>query len=296
MSMPSGFKTFVKSWGAIFAFLICLLGALIRFIPVETTKLNATLFILGCAAVASLVAWRRFRRIHLPVDYIAPCEIKPDDQAVLCCPCNSAISKEANDLASRYYGNESIPFDRFEQWRLKNPNILVCLLDSKGDVVGYFDVLPLRSTFFDPFIVGKITERHLGHEDILPPGKAHRCNRLYLSGIAVRDPATFLGHRYASILVWGLFRYLEHFYPPVRTRNLFALAATREGEQLLRKFNFRIATPGTAREDGHNLYMFSLNSSSLSEILSSMPSWENLCRLVWQKQSDADKKIGGGQR
>src|SRR5207244_2938201 len=132
---------------------------------------------------------------------------------------------------------DTISPDRYEQLRVKNKNILVCLVGERGDLLGYFDVIPLKESFAQQFLRGTITESQITHEDIFAHDELPQCKHVFLSGLAVWDPESYVDRRNANILVWGLLKYLDHFYG-TSERLAFASAATREGDELLRKFDF----------------------------------------------------------
>jgi hypothetical protein len=200
----------------------------------------------------------------------------------------------ANRVASRHYGGDSIAFERYEQWRLKNRQILVCLLDHSQEVVGYFDILPLRSNFVDAFLSGRVVEHQIGPDDILAPQHAGRCRRLYLGGISVMDPNSHAGKRHADILVWGLLKYIAHHYGPLHERKLFALAATKPGEQLLKRFGFQISSPASQRIDGHNLYVLSLTAEAISDALRARPDWSSVCTVSWELPHPKREHLAAG--
>jgi hypothetical protein len=195
------------------------------------------------------------------------------------------MAREANQLGMDHYGGESIPFHQFESWRAKNANIVGCLTATRGNVVGYFDVLPLESAFLAQFIAGRLVESEISHEDVLTAEQAVACEQLYLASIAVPDPDTFIGQQRAAVLIWGLLRYLQHFYPGDQRRKLFALAATDKGEKAVQTFGFKIHTPGSARKDGHDLYVRRISTRILAQELKMAPNWESLCQLSWESKA-----------
>lgn len=228
---------------------------------------------------------------HLPIGELLPMLNLSTDTLIMSCPCELTTAMKANQMASIFYGNEAVPFERYSQWLSKNPNVLVCLLDQQKEVVGYFDVFPLNANFIDGFVSGITKEDELSADHILSPNEARFCCQLYLGGIAVKSPDSFVGHRNVSILLWGLFHYLRSFYPEKRTRQLFALGSTVEGDALLRKFNFTIASPANMRKDKHNLYTLPFTHSLLDSYLSIMPEWNNTCRLSWADDDQGNSKL-----
>jgi hypothetical protein len=261
------------------------LSALTALTPVAMTRSTSALA-LGASAGAGLVLalWKR-KRLHLPVVDIAPLAIGAGGLGGLCWPCGSTLARQANVLAGEFYGRDTIPFDRYEQWRLKNPRILVCLTDVNNQVAGYFDLLPIRPATMDLFVRGQVTEGSFTHDDLCTTSAGTRCDRLYLGGIAVREPETYAGRRNASILVWALLKFIECFHAVGKERTLYALASTPEGEELLHRFGFTLAATARDRNDHHNLYSLNFSRESLRQTLATLPDWSAMVPLPWVKPS-----------
>jgi hypothetical protein len=254
-------------------------GSIVTIAPSGLTVTAAILVV--CATSVGLFLWWNQSAPHLPVEDMCPFTQAAGKKLVLCCPCNAVLSRKANELAARFYGQESIPWEHYELWREKNPSILVCLQDPAGELLGYFDVLPLRKKTAQCLINGQITESHLVADDILSPRRAKSSGYLYVAGITVREPHTHVGRRSASVLTWALLKYLQYFYTPADGALLFAVAATKPGEALLRKFGLDLRVTASLRSDQHNLYARTFSLQFLDEALSRMPDWSSLCQLGW---------------
>lgn len=219
---------------------------------------------------------------HLPVEELLPI-FGDKNTLTLNCPCDLITTFKANQMTMAFYGSEVISFEKYEQWWSKNPRILACLTASNGEVQGYFDIFPLKDAFLEKFIEGDLTEDALTSDDILAPSESLFCCQLYLGGIAVKSPNTFVGSRNAAILLWGILKYLKSFYPGNRARMLYALGSTAEGESLLKKFNFTLSSPADKRSDGHNLYALPFTPLLLDSYLSLIQDWSGNCEIVWNK-------------
>jgi hypothetical protein len=221
-------KGFPRHWFTGFATAVGVMSGVVALAPIKITIVGSVVALV--TAVAAGTYWARRNtggpKPHLPVEQVAPLEV-----GGLRWPCDSNLAQQANALAKRFYGDEAIPFDRYEQWRAKNPEILVCVADQRNEVAGYFDILPLKSSPMDMFVQGSLLESSLSHEDIYTWPDKVQCDRLYLAGIAVKDPERHADKVNASILVWAMIKYLQHFYArDDKERDLFALASTKEGK------------------------------------------------------------------
>ena len=197
------------------------------------------------------------------------------------CPCDSLLANGAKLIAAEAYPPGSIGPERFEQLRVKNPTILACLVDSHENLLGYFDVIPLKEDFARMFLRGSTTEDSITHEDILSTDEVGACRFIFISGLAVRDPTSQSGRVSASILVWGLIRYIEYHYG-THDALVFALASTKAGEELLKRFRFGLRCQPEFRMDGYPLYQLQLAPDAIAVRLECVPDWSSTCGLSWQ--------------
>lgn len=214
--------------------------------------------------------------MHLPVD-----DLLPDRRVVtLTCPCDEGLARAANDMTRPFYGGEAIEMDKYLEWLDRNPYLLAVLTDGMGEVEGYFDILPLEPAFLADFVSGRVTESDIGPDVILPPERMRECQRLYLGGIAVRDPSGHSSRRHASMLVWGMTQYLQRFYDGSNATDLFAIASTSAGERLLRGFRFRLEVGASKRADRHDLFSHAIDRSGRQKLAASVPNWSSQCELA----------------
>lgn len=215
-------------------------------------------------------------------------------RAILQCPVGLELARQATRLATECYGSDTMPAARFEQLRAKNPNILACLTNARGEFLGYFDVFPLKPDIAELFLSGGVTvrwsgkarERIFSGDDIFGADEMDLCPRLYISGIAVLQPATHARRRYAGMLVWGFWKYIESFYPPARRREIFAVAATEAGENLLKRFHFSVRDEASGKPHKHRLYVLELSPEVLHKVFESLPDWSASCKLSWVGAQD----------
>lgn len=277
-------KEFLKDWGLSFVAFVGAVSGFFAFVPVSLSLVLSCLLFVCCFVASGMYARRRSSKYQLPLDETGP--IGKDARCKLVCPANRRLAEEASHLAHEIFGNLGIiPTDRYESWLLKNPYILACLVNSGGEVVGYFDVLPLKSEFMEGFIRGTLTELDIRHEDILPPQHAKRCKRLYIAGIVVRDSNAFTARRHAKHLMWGLLQYLDHFYGAPSARQVYASGGTKEGRQILQRFGFEMVQEASARRDKQALFVVSMSNVEIVEnVAADLGNWADACGLSWQER------------
>jgi len=240
--------------------------------------MSAVWLVIFALSIALIINKRLWRKRHLPVKDMFP--DSAGGRTSLRCPCDLRLADQAKRLAHYWYPTDTISPERFEQLRVKNPNILVCLVGERGDLLGYFDVIPIKDSFAQQFLRGKVTESQISHEDIFAPDELNECKYIFLSGLAVWDPESYVDRRNANILVWGLVKYLDHFYGDSE-RLAFASAATDEGEELLQKFDFYLGSDAGIRVDKRRMYEIRLSGDLIRQRLTGLPDFSLLCSLQW---------------
>ena len=153
------------------------------------------------------------------------------DKKILRCPCDYDLTARVAELARYEFGRDTIPLAKYEPLRAKNRNILVCLTGLNGEFLGYFDVIPVKRGFAELFLQGKVSEKDLTHEQVCSDRQMRRSKYVYLAGMAACDSGSTQGHLNGAILIWGLLKYLEHFYGKSEPQ-VFASAVSPDGEHL----------------------------------------------------------------
>jgi hypothetical protein len=265
-------------------------SAMLGIVDIHFGLLGATALTVVILALSGVFHFRRLVMPQVAVDDIIAPNNDSYSPLTLHCPCDRKLASEASGLAQECYsGSITIESNIFEQLRVKNPLILSCLTDRRGNFVGYFDVIPLDNAFAQSLVQGRLTESQITHEDVLPPQQMKSCKYLFISGIAVREPNTYLGRRSASVLVWALLKYLNQYYG--RSNALvFALAATAEGDELLQRFKLHPASGNAVRADHYKLYSIALYQNEITQRLACLPSWDGLCELPWTRDYRQQKK------
>jgi hypothetical protein len=229
-----------------------------------------------CVLVGLGSAYLRGRMRSLPDQLVD--EMNADGRYIISC-CSSELLREACELTKPYYGHEYVPFDIAEQWRLKNPKAFVQIVNSDRVLCACLGVFGLSRSFMEQFIAGHVEDSQLSGS-ICKMTEAKTLSQLYISGVVVRDPASFLGHKRARVMIWALLKYLKTIYGLSIERSLFALAVTRESERLLKALGFELISGKSGRVDKCNLYVFTLTKDSWARIMHKTGDCSHMCE--WQ--------------
>src|SRR5207248_11004799 len=74
----------------------------------------------------------------------------------------------ANKIVRKFLDKRAIRYDRYKAWRQRNPLIFTPIVDLSNELIGFFDIFPLTPEAGNAIIAGKLTERTLTIDDILP--------------------------------------------------------------------------------------------------------------------------------
>lgn len=209
-----------------------------------------------------------------------PLTVFPKPGGRIRCPCDDELTKKAVQLANYEFGRNRILIDQYKPLRAKNPYLLGCLVGPTGDFLGYFDVFPLKKSFAELFIDGTVSEKDLKTEYIFNDREMRRSKYVYIAGIAAYGSANVSGQFTGSILIWGLLKYLDHFFGN-SDAFIFASAATKDGEHLLQTLNIPLISRASNRTDKQDLYGVRLSRDLLVNSLASVPDYSLLCSLDW---------------
>ena len=285
----SGRKEFMISFLGTFLALLGFPSAVLTMLGKHFSISLTSCLIFFAFSLSVIFNRNKWIKRHLPVEDIVPDDIEVVGKTSLRCPCDLKLANQVGDLAQYYYGSASIPPINYEPLRVKNPHILACLLGPQGDFLGYFDVIPLKEGFANLFLQGRVAETDITHEDIFAPHEMKLCRHVYISGVAVCNPDTHVGRRNAHILVWGLLKYLDHYYSATNPY-AFASAVTEDGEKLLRSFKLQVVCEASKRADGHTMYALSLSHLEITKRLACLIDWSLLCSLDWSPNHTSNRK------
>lgn len=255
-------------------------------------SVSVTIELIAFASILSCVVnWRTLKYSHLPVSDIIAGSLEAPENTHLHCPCNSSLAEEAKLLARECYATDknSLTPEQFEYLRVKNPLILACLTSERGEFLGYFDMIPLERSFAQLLLKGIVTENQITHEHVFSTNEMRSCEFLFISGLAVWDADTYTGRRNASMLVWGMLKYLDHYYSKAKPV-VFAIASTDSGDELMRRFRLPLGCEPAGRIDKYPVYAIRLSREEIVKRLACLPDWAPLCTLQWQSNDSATKK------
>ena len=140
----------------------------------------------------------------------------------------------------------------------------------------------------DLFIAGQVSEQELRAENVMGWPESKDATRLYISGVVVLESKGLRGYRRASVMLWTMLEYMRHFYGLSISRQLYAVAATPKGRQLLRNHGFVVETPAANRKENLDLYRSELTESSWHDLLCEFNDWSKVCDIDFTLRNCSD--------
>lgn len=249
----------------------------------------------GCASVLCglAAAYVRGRRELLPDSLVG--EIG-SERSYSVTYCTGRALREACDMTRAPYGAEYVSHDIAEQWRIRNLRAFVQIRNSSNQLCAAFGVLGLRPSFMDQFIAGNVTDHQLRADDICSWPESTKCSQLYLSGVVVLEPTTFLGRKRTRVMLWVMLEYMRQLYGLETRRQLYAIAATPVSSKLMHNLGFVIETPAAVRGDKCDLYRYELTKASWRTLLCEVGNLSSMvtCDFALREYGDESRTASPG--
>ncbi|MGO8839489.1 MAG: hypothetical protein ACLP7I_12160 [Limisphaerales bacterium] len=171
---------------------------------------------------------------------------------------DEAIALEANKIVRHGLDKHCISYEDYREWRRKNPMVFTAVTDSDNQLIGFFDVFPLTEEAAQGLIGGKIDERGLKIEAILPYENNGSAKNIYVASIMLNPHQTAFSRIVAKeVLLLKFADFLNTVFPPNEERMLFAYAHSDFGEKLLKNTEFRNTSLSRDNKQGAPLYELS---------------------------------------
>jgi hypothetical protein len=230
-------------------------------------KLRVWLIIAIIAAsiiLAVIVAFFKGKQTIIPNTFI---DEFSSDESYSVKFCNTDGLREADEMTKPIFDEAFIPSERIEQWRMKNPKGFVQINNNDGILCACFVILGLQHSFFDQFISGKLSEHDIDGNIILPFEDMKKEDRIYISGVVVRDPSSYFGSKRARVMLWVMLEYIKRVFGFRKARTFYAVGLTRESERLLSRLGFSICGNKESRKDKSNLYRIDLDKNVWTSLI-----------------------------
>lgn len=152
---------------------------------------------------------------------------------------DESLASSANKIVRRELDKHAITYSDYKKWRTHNPLVFTSVVDDGNQLIGFFDIFPLTAAAGANIILGRITERSLTVDDIVPTAGTSSAKYLHLATI-LRNPRQqrFSPLVAGEVLLLKMKEFLLKHYEPLEERTYTAFAQSREGEALLKRCGF----------------------------------------------------------
>ncbi len=240
-------------------------------------------YVFGAAVILSVLiglgfAWKKGKGTDIPPQFLD----ELSDQNYTCQPCTAANLRAATETVRPLFGRENIDADKIEQWRLKNPQGFMEIVDTAGDLIACFVVIGLPNSFMQEFSAGGLTEQNITGERVLDMRSTKKQPAIYISGIMVKDPGGTAGSVRAHYLIWSMLMYLKHHFGLKIARRFHAVPITDMSERLVKNLGFSIKSQADDRKDKHNFYSLNVDLAAWKKLLCRVGDFRAGCKMRYK--------------
>lgn len=187
---------------------------------------------------------------------------KVDKSALVIKP-EETLALEANKAARRYFGmRRTIKFNEYRKWREKNPYIFSAIVNDDRDLLGFFDVFPLKDEIGRRVLKGELSENDLTIDDFYSEASKQKSAYIYVATVM----SCVVNDHFEARLIDHISEFVMSTYPPTEGRIYLAFSATTTGGNLLKRNKFIKAVPKELTPCGRDLWV--LNADNIDAALS----------------------------
>lgn len=193
-------------------------------------------------------------------------------------------------LEEKVYTNaDAVPKSVLTEWYEANPNGFSVIRMCSGQKIGHIDLLPIKPNTLQRFIAGQIVERDIRGDSLYGPDDRGLITNLYVESIILLPPRGFTNAPAILCVLSSFAKLVERVCDTDRLVNIYAIAASKSGERLMKRLGFDSISPAEARLDRHELY--SANFKHLARNIATIcgthfPDTDTLGKILEQKVED----------
>jgi hypothetical protein len=169
---------------------------------------------------------------------------------------DESLAFSANKIVRRCLDKRAIRYKDYKIWRKLNPLVFTTVVDKENQLIGFFDIFPLKPGAGDEMIAGRLTEHSLKIDHILALADAPSAAHLHIATILVNPgQRAFTSLVARKVLLLKMREFLDEHYAPIEGRTYTAYAQSRAGEALLKRCGFLMTIPAKESEQKSSLYV-----------------------------------------
>ncbi len=156
--------------------------------------------------------------------------------------------------AELFTGKDVIPVEQLMEWYKINQTGFFIFKTEDGKRIGHIDILPLRPQIIESILIGELIEREIKGEYLYTPNEKSLIKNLYIECVAIKPTGRIRAIALQAFLS-GFGAIVGNICPVDNIEKIFAVAATKQGEQFMKNFGFTCVQEEAKRKDGHRLFV-----------------------------------------
>ncbi|RJP74331.1 MAG: hypothetical protein C4539_00355 [Ignavibacteriales bacterium] len=153
-----------------------------------------------------------------------------------------------------FTGKDVIPVEQLLEWYKINQTGFFIFKTEDGKRIGHIDILPLRPQIIKSILAGELIEREIKGIYLYTPNEKNLIKNLYIECVAIKPTGRIRAIALQSFLS-NFSSMVSNICPVDNIEKIFAVAATKQGEQFMKNFGFTVAQEEDKRKDGHKLFV-----------------------------------------
>lgn len=158
------------------------------------------------------------------------------------------------DLEKSFYKKDAIPEAKLKEWFEANPSGFFLVFENDRRI-GHLDILPMKTgdRTFQEFCSGKKREVDIPGTSIASATQKHNIQHLYVESVIIH-PQAINRQAALTLLLDQFIRLIEGVARIEKVENVYAIAATKKGQDLLEHLGFEVERRSKKMKDKHPLY------------------------------------------
>jgi hypothetical protein len=185
-----------------------------------------------------------------------------------------------------YTSSDAVPKHVLTEWFESNPNGFSVIRMCNGQKIGHIDLLPIKPVTLERFVSGLIVEKDIRGDSLFKPEERDQITMLYVESIIVLPPKGFTNAPAILCVLNSFARLVERVCDSGKIKNIYAIAASKSGERLLKRLGFDTVALPDSRADGHELFSadFKQLAANIAGICGTQfPDQESISKILGHK-------------
>jgi hypothetical protein len=175
------------------------------------------------------------------------------------------IRADGDAIHYQYFTIDTADLITFYEWYAFNPLIVTYACD-KGEVVGYYNAIPITTECSELFEQQVIKEEDLTIEHLLPVDAMPEAQYIYLASIAIKDREKYRSRQCAAAMLAAIADNLLNGFDLTKLKRIYANPTTFNGNTLVRKLGMKPVVSYKKPLKGNDIYALDITPETIKEL------------------------------